>query len=45
VVNYPALLPEIVAWYDTYLKYTPLESKETDRTEEVVWLEPPAATK
>lgn len=39
VENYPALLPEIVAWYDTYLKYTPLESKETDRTEEVVWLE------
>jgi hypothetical protein len=35
-------MPQIVDWYDRHLAYTPIESRETARTEEeVVWLEKP----
>ena len=41
--NFPALLPQIVDWYDRYLKYSPLVSREQPSTEEVVYLERPAS--
>jgi dipeptidyl aminopeptidase/acylaminoacyl peptidase len=37
-VNFPALLPQIVDWFDRYLAYSPIESRETDLAEEVVYL-------
>lgn len=40
--NYAAILPQIVAWFDRYLAYTPIESRENTLTEDtVVWLERP----
>jgi dipeptidyl aminopeptidase/acylaminoacyl peptidase len=40
--NFAPLLAEIVAWYDRYLAYTPIESRETPRTaEQIAWLERP----
>jgi dipeptidyl aminopeptidase/acylaminoacyl peptidase len=40
--NFAAIMPQIVDWYDRHLAYTPIESRETARTEEeVVWLEKP----
>jgi dipeptidyl aminopeptidase/acylaminoacyl peptidase len=40
--NYSALLPQIVDWYDRYLKYTSITSREMPMTEEVVYLERPS---
>lgn len=40
--NFAAIMPQIVDWYDRHLAYTPIESRETPRTEEeVVWLPKP----
>ncbi|MBI2756056.1 MAG: alpha/beta fold hydrolase [Chloroflexi bacterium] len=45
VENYAVLLPEILAWYDRYLKATgPLETRESHPSEEIVYLQRPAAT-
>lgn len=41
--NYPVLLPQIVDWYDRYLKYSPVASQEVTPAEEVVYLERPAS--
>jgi dipeptidyl aminopeptidase/acylaminoacyl peptidase len=42
--NYPTIMPQIVDWYDRYLKYTPIESRERSRTDEdVAWLDKPRA--
>jgi dipeptidyl aminopeptidase/acylaminoacyl peptidase len=43
--NFAPLMAEIVDWFDRYLRYTPIESRVTDRAEEVVWLEPAAPGK
>jgi dipeptidyl aminopeptidase/acylaminoacyl peptidase len=40
--NYAAIMPQIVDWYDRYLKYTPLESRESTPSEPLVYLERPA---
>jgi dipeptidyl aminopeptidase/acylaminoacyl peptidase len=42
--NYPALMPQIVDWYDRYLKYESIETRETTPTEEIVYLPRPSAT-
>ncbi|HYU21167.1 MAG TPA: alpha/beta fold hydrolase [Chloroflexota bacterium] len=39
--NFSALMPQIVDWYDRYLKYSPIESREARLTEEIVFLEKP----
>jgi dipeptidyl aminopeptidase/acylaminoacyl peptidase len=40
--NFAAIMPQIVDWYGRHLAYTPIESRETPRTEEeVVWLPKP----
>jgi dipeptidyl aminopeptidase/acylaminoacyl peptidase len=40
--NFAAIMPQIVDWYDRHLAYTPIESRETARTEEeVAWLKKP----
>jgi dipeptidyl aminopeptidase/acylaminoacyl peptidase len=36
--NYPALMPQILDWYDRYLKYGPIETREATPTEEIVYL-------
>ena len=41
-INFPALLPQIVDWYDRYLAYSPVESRQTALTEEVVFLARPS---
>jgi hypothetical protein len=41
--NYPALMPLIVDWYTRYLKAAPLEARQATPTEEIVYLERPAA--
>lgn len=38
--NYAVVLPQIVDWYDRYLRYSPIESQEVFSTEETVYLEP-----
>ena len=38
--NYPVLLPQIVDWYDRYLKaHGPLEALEAKPSEEIVYLQ------
>lgn len=40
---YPAVMPQIVDWYNRHLAYTPIQSRETAiSTEEVVYLDRPA---
>ena len=34
-------MPQIVNWYDRYLKYGPIEAREMLQTEEVVYLDRP----
>jgi uncharacterized protein len=39
---YPAVMPQIVDWYNRHLSYTPIQSRETDlTTEEIVYLDRP----
>ncbi len=40
--NYSVLLPEIVAWYDRYLKTGPIQVTQSLPAEEVVYLQRPA---
>jgi uncharacterized protein len=40
--NYSALMPQLVDWYDRYLKHSPIQTRETALTEEVVYLERPS---
>ena len=39
--NFSVLMPQIVDWYDRYLRYSPLEARAQDRAEEVVYLKKP----
>ena len=42
---YPIVMPQIIDWYDRYLAYTPVQSRETPlSTEEVVYLDEPRQT-
>jgi dipeptidyl aminopeptidase/acylaminoacyl peptidase len=41
-VNFSVLLPQIVDWFDRYLAYSPVESREMDPTEQVVYLARPS---
>lgn len=36
--NYHVLMPQIVEWYDRYLKYESIEAREVTPTEEIVYL-------
>jgi uncharacterized protein len=36
--NYPVLMPQIVDWYDRYLKYSPIQARESAPTEEIVFV-------
>jgi uncharacterized protein len=36
--NYAVLMPQIVDWYDRYLKYGPIETRQSSPTEEIVYL-------
>jgi uncharacterized protein len=36
--NYPVLMPQIVDWYDRYLKYSPIQTRESSPTEEILYL-------
>ncbi len=38
--NYPVVLPQIVDWYDRFLRYSSIESEEVVPTEERAYLEP-----
>jgi len=39
---FPVVMPQIIDWYDRYLAYTPVQSRETAlTTEEVVYLDEP----
>lgn len=39
--NYAALMPQFLDWYDRYLKYGSIETRELGRTEEIVYLDRP----
>ena len=41
-VNFSVLLPQIVDWFDRYLAYSPVESREMGPTEQVVYLARPS---
>jgi dipeptidyl aminopeptidase/acylaminoacyl peptidase len=36
--NYSVLMPQIIDWYDRYLKYGPIETRESSPTEEIVYI-------
>jgi dipeptidyl aminopeptidase/acylaminoacyl peptidase len=40
--NFPVLMPQIVDWYNTYLGYSTIQSREEGLSEEIVYLERPA---
>lgn len=40
--NYSALMPQIVDWFERYLKVGPIEARESTPTEEVVYLHRPS---
>jgi fermentation-respiration switch protein FrsA (DUF1100 family) len=39
--NYAVLMPQIIDWYDRFLKAGPLETRETRLTEEIEYLQRP----
>jgi hypothetical protein len=42
--NFAVILPQIVDWYDRYLRYSPIQAREASPVEEIVYLEPTAPT-
>jgi dipeptidyl aminopeptidase/acylaminoacyl peptidase len=39
--NYAVLMPQIIEWYDRYLKYGPIETRTVAPTEEIVYISRP----